>query len=92
MFHTKALRLQATYDPGAVERERLDVLDHQRRARLVDTLDRETAKLLAAERRAVADPTPTNRRALRTARHRVDHFTAAASRAGLLRNRKDTSQ
>lgn len=89
MYLTLAQRQRAAVDPTVHDQEREDFNAYQRRARLVDQVDRAAARLRELERKAADDYVRPS--ALATARHRLDHFTDAAERAGLIRPRKDAA-
>ncbi len=92
MYLTQRQRLLAAIDPSVLERERQDLLEHTRRARLVGSMDAAAERVAFYARRYAADPTSYHRRALERGEHRLSYFTAAAERAGLIRPRKDLAQ
>ena len=91
MYLTRHQRLAAAIDPTVIERERQAVADHQRRVRLLDKLARAAGRVEQLERYQASGVT-LRRRELPDAIHRLEHFTAAAERAGLIRPRKETAQ
>jgi len=88
MYLNRYQRLALPIDPGVAERERQDIAHHQRRARLVDQLDRAAAGVARLEA-MVAEGIKVRKGRMATAANRLAHFTAAAERAGLIRTRKE---
>ena len=91
MYLTLAQRRQAVIDPTVHDREREDFNQHQRKARLIERLDRAASRVARLEQRE-ASGDYVRPGAMGLARHNLEFYTAAAERAGLIRPRKEPAK